>query len=33
MPTISGIIIERRDHVLIGRLLLVSIESATFFAR
>lgn len=32
-PTISGRIIDRRDHVLIGRLLLVSMESATFLAR
>ena len=32
-PTISGRIIERRDQVLIGRLLLVATAVSTFFAR
>src|SRR3989338_104752 len=32
-PTISGITMERRDQVLMGRLLLVDTTSSTFFAR
>src|ERR1700754_2544217 len=32
-PTISGRIIERRDQVLIGRLLLAATEASTFFTR
>jgi hypothetical protein len=32
-PTISGKIIERRDQVLIGRLLCVETAASTFFAR
>src|SRR5512139_2993898 len=32
-PTISGRIIERRDQVLIGRLLLVATASSTYFIR
>src|SRR5690606_32918374 len=32
-PTISGRIIERRDHVLIGLRLFVATASCTFFAR
>src|SRR5580765_247873 len=32
-PTNSGVIVERRDHVLIGRLSLVARAASTFFDR